>query len=180
MTDAELARRVALGDAAAFEELVGRHLGAARRAARLVAATAEDADDAVQEALLSVWRRAETFDGSRPFRPWFLRVVLNAVRALRRGPRGRTFEALDERVAATAPGPGHDAARAELRDALARALATLPDRARLAVTLYDAEGWSHREIATALGVPEGTVRSDVHHARRALRARLGAFAEGLA
>ena len=55
------------------------------------------------------------------------------------------------------------------------ALAALPERQRAAVTLFDLEGYAHAEIAGILGVPEGTVRSDVFHARRRLRESLGLY-----
>ena len=57
-------------------------------------------------------------------------------------------------------------------------LASLPERQRIALVLFDAEGWGHADIAAALGVPEGTVRSYVFHARRAMRKVLGVLAEG--
>jgi RNA polymerase sigma-70 factor (ECF subfamily) len=73
-----------------------------------------------------------------------------------------------------APGRSPDRAAdlSLLGDRLRAALAELPERQRTAIVLFDAEGWSHGEIAEALGVPEGTVRSDVFRARRALRPRL--------
>jgi RNA polymerase sigma-70 factor (ECF subfamily) len=55
------------------------------------------------------------------------------------------------------------------------ALRELPERQRTAIVLFDVEGYSHAEIAKVLGVPEGTVRSDVFHARRALREPLAAW-----
>ena len=61
----------------------------------------------------------------------------------------------------------------ELGERIDRALVDLPERQRLAVVLFDSEGFSHGEIAEMLGIPVGTVRSDVFHARRALRTRLG-------
>jgi len=65
-----------------------------------------------------------------------------------------------------------------LRERLDVALAKLPPRQRVAVTMFDAEGYSHSEIADVLGVPEGTVRSDVFHARRALRTSLTMYRGG--
>jgi RNA polymerase sigma-70 factor, ECF subfamily len=78
-----------------------------------------------------------------------------------------------------APGasPERFTERALLRARLDEALAELPERQRVAVTLFDAEGYAHAEIAALLEVPEGTVRSDVFHARRALRLALAPFLE---
>jgi RNA polymerase sigma-70 factor (ECF subfamily) len=62
--------------------------------------------------------------------------------------------------------------RRSIQEALHGALAALPERQRMAVVLFDVEGYSHREIASILGVPDGTVRSDVFHARRSLRSAM--------
>ena len=104
-----------------------------------------------------------------------MRIAQNAAIDLLRRRAVRQTEALDERSAAAGRTPAQHAETAELRGALAAALATLPERQRVAVTLFDLEGWAHADIAEALGVPEGTVRSDVFHARRRLREALGRF-----
>jgi RNA polymerase sigma-70 factor (ECF subfamily) len=96
---------------------------------------------------------------------------------VRRRQRSRPTEPLAPELALAQAGPDTTTARAELRTNLDRALAGLPERQRLAVVMFDAEGYSHREIATLLGVAEGTVRSDVFHARRALRAALAPYEE---
>lgn len=178
MTDAELATRAAAGDREAFGELVERHAPTARRLARTLTSDTADADDAVQDGLLAAWRAVDRYDPSRPFRPWLLRIVLNAARDLLRRRRVRRTEPLPPAFPSDAPDPERDAGRALLRERLAEALQTLPERRRLAVTLFDAEGYAHGEIAELLGVPEGTVRSDVFHARRALRDALAAYREG--
>ena len=173
MADSELVARLAQGDEEAFGRLVAEHGPAARRLARLVLRDANDADDAVQDGLLAAWRSIGRFDPRRPFRPWLMRIVLNAARDLRRRRTVRQTQALGgEEVP-----PDRQAGRALLRARLAEALATLPERARVAVTLFDAEGYSHGEIAELLDVPEGTVRSDVFHARRNLRVLLAPFLE---
>jgi RNA polymerase sigma-70 factor (ECF subfamily) len=64
-----------------------------------------------------------------------------------------------------------------MHERLREALQQLPERQRVAVVLYDVEGYAHAEIADVLGVPEGTVRSYVFHARRGLRQALSAFRE---
>ncbi len=177
VTDAELAAEAASGNPDAFGRLVERHAPAARRVARLFLQDGDDADDAVQDGMLSAWRAIDRFDTGRPFRPWLLRIVLNSARDLRRRRVVRRTEQLPDSQASRTPGPEHETDRRLLRARLDAALATLPERQRVAVTLFDAEGYPHAEIAALLGVPEGTVRSDVFHARRALRKELAPFLE---
>lgn len=173
VTDAELAAEACGGDSQAFGALVERHAERARRVARAALLDSHDADDAVQDALFSAWRAIGRFDPARPFGPWFLRIVVNAAADLRRRRKLRQTDEVPESAADTGPTPDRDTDRALLREALDQALATLPERRRMALVLHDAEGYVHEEIATMLGVPVGTVRSDVFHARRAMRAALG-------
>lgn len=177
VTDAELAARAAGGDSDAFGELVERHAPAVRRVTRALLGDDQDADDAAQDGFLAAWRAIGRYDRERPFRPWLMRIALNAARDLRRRQRVRRTEALSPDQPADAPGPDRDADRALLRERLTGALAQLPERQRIAVTLFDAEGYPHAEIAELLGIPEGTVRSDVFHARRRLREALAVFLE---
>jgi len=170
--DAALAVRAAAGDREAFGALVERHQAAVRRLTRAVTGDAHDADDAAQDAFLSALDRIETYDASRPFGPWLMRIATNASIDLVRRRAVRRADALDERTPSRRSSPAADAESAEIRARLNAALAELPERQRVAVTLFDAEGYSHAEIAAVLGIPEGTVRSDVFHARRALRVAL--------
>ena len=80
-------------------------------------------------------------------------------------------------AAAARDDPAREAGAADLGERLRAALHTLPERQRLAVTLFDAEGYPQAEIARMLGIPEGTVKSDVFHGRRALRKALGSVKE---
>ena len=175
--ETELARRAAGGDADAFGELAVRHAESARRVARALLGNPEDADDAVQDGVLDAWRAVDRFDPARPFGPWLIRIVLNAARDRGRRRKIREAEPLAPVHAAGGPLPDEEAARALLREALERSLRALPERQRLAVTMFDAEGYAHDEIAELLGVPVGTARSDVFHARRALRAALAPYRE---
>ena len=163
------------GNRQAFGELVGRHQAAVRRVARAVTGDEHDADDAAQEAFLSALDRLETYDRKRPFGPWLMRIASNAAIDLLRRRAVRRAEPLDEALTASSRSPARDAEHMELRAALGAALAALPERQRAAVTLFDLEGYAHAEIAEILGVPEGTVRSDVFHARRKLRELLGQY-----
>ena len=87
-----------------------------------------------------------------------------------------TIEAYkDPRTASSEAGPAVDTDRRAFLAAVEKALGGLPERQRRAVVLFDVEGYSHAEIASIMEVPQGTVRSDVFHGRRALRRSLGAW-----
>jgi RNA polymerase sigma-70 factor (ECF subfamily) len=173
--DAALVARAAEGDRESFGALVIRYQESVRRVARAVTGNAEDGDDAAQDAFLSALDRLETYDPSRPFGPWLMRIASNAAIDLVRRRTVRAALPLEPYVASSRPGPADDTEAAEIRRELAAALAELPERQRAAVTLFDVEGYPHAEIAAILGIPEGTVRSDVFHARRTLRKALRAY-----
>jgi RNA polymerase sigma-70 factor (ECF subfamily) len=88
----------------------------------------------------------------------------------------RRAEPLDG-LRAGGPQPDAEAQRRDLGQRLREALALLPERRRAAVVLFDVEGYSHADIGRILGIPEGTVRSEVFHARRALRVLLADWKE---
>jgi RNA polymerase sigma-70 factor (ECF subfamily) len=178
VTDTDLAQRAARGDPEAFGALVERWAPAVRRVARAALGDPDEADDAAQDAFLSAWTNVGSYDPTRPFGPWILRIAAN--RALDRGRKRkvRAAEPLLEDQAGSMAGPDRETERSILRERLDVALAGLPPRQRVAVTMFDAEGYSHGEIAEVLGVPEGTVRSDVFHARRALRGALAMYRGG--
>jgi RNA polymerase sigma-70 factor (ECF subfamily) len=177
--DAELAQAAVRGDPDAFGQLIDRHGLAARRAARAILRDEDEADDAVQEGMLAAWRAIARFEPARPFRPWLMRIVVNAALDALRRSRVRQAEPLGETIESAELGPDRRAEASLLRAKLDAGLATLPERQRIALVLFDAEGWAHADIAATLGVPEGTVRSYVFHARRAMRRSLGTLAEGM-
>jgi RNA polymerase sigma-70 factor (ECF subfamily) len=161
------------GDREAFGELVRRYEPAARRLARALLHHPEDADDAAQDGFFSAWRNINRYDPGRQFGPWILRIVVNAAHDLRRRRQIRETDPVSPSLPGGEASPAVLVEQAELGERIDQALQSLPERQRLAVVLYDAEGFSHGEIAQMLGSPEGTVRSDVFHARRALRTLLG-------
>jgi RNA polymerase sigma-70 factor, ECF subfamily len=170
--EAGLAVRAREGDRVAFGELVERYADQARRVARAVLQDPDDADDAAQDAFLAALVKLHQYDVRRPFGPWLMRIVANAATDRRRRRTVRRVELLEEGLVAGGPRPDLVAERAALNGRLRAALAQLPPRRSLAVTLFDVEGYSHAEIAEMLGIPEGTVRSEVFHARRRLRTLL--------
>jgi RNA polymerase sigma-70 factor (ECF subfamily) len=170
--EAELVARSLAGDRVAFGVLVERYAAQARRVARAVLEDPDDADDAAQDAFLSALVKLAQYDPRRPFGPWLMRIVANAATDRRRRRRVRRTEPLDPGFVGGGPRPDAEAERAALGERLRTALDTLTPRRRLAVVLFDVEGYGHGEIAQILGIPEGTVRSEVFHARRQLRAQL--------
>jgi len=175
MRDAELAALAQAGDREAFGELVTRYAAPARRVARAVLGNLEDADDAAQDGFLSALRHVGRYDPNRPFGPWLLRIVTNAATDRLRRRRVRAAETIPPTLATRDPGPDREADRTALHAALRQGLAALSERQRVAVVLFDVEGYTHAEIAEVLGIPVGTVRSHVFHARRALRTALTAW-----
>ena len=143
-----------------------------RRVARAVLNDPDDADDAAQDAFLSALVHLKQYDPRRPFGPWLTRIAVNAATDRRRRRGVRRAEPLAGHLPAHGILPDADADRRALGERLRQALAELSERRRMAVVLFDVEGYTHAEIGHILGVPEGTVRSEVFHARRALRVLL--------
>jgi RNA polymerase sigma-70 factor (ECF subfamily) len=176
-TDRELATRAQAGDRVAFGVLVDRYAAAVRRVARAVLNDPDDADDAAQDTFLSAMVKLKQYDLQRPFGPWLTRIAVNAATDRRRRRAVRRAEPLEGHLAAAGALPDAETDRRALGHRLRQALAELPERRRMAVVLFDVEGYTHAEIGKILRVPEGTVRSEVFHARRALRALLADWKE---
>jgi len=158
------------GDRSAFAGLVQRHQRRAYTVARAIVLSHEDAEDAVQEGFLHAYRALERFRPEQAFGAWLHRIVANAALDIARRRKVRDTDELPETLAS----PHRDPAEAkELRERLDAALATLGERQRAVIVLHDVEGYKHAEIGDLLGIPEGTARSDLHHARTQLRRLLG-------
>jgi len=158
------------GEQAAFGELVRLHQRRAYAVARAIVGTHEDAEDAVQDGFLHAYRALDRFLPDQAFGAWLHRIVANAALDLMRRRKVRAAEELPETVAAPFRDPGE---ADHLRGRLRAALGELSDRQRAVIVLHDVEGFKHAEIGSMLGIPEGTARSDLHHARAALRRTLG-------
>jgi RNA polymerase sigma-70 factor, ECF subfamily len=136
--------------------------------------THEDAEDAVQDGFLRAYQALDRFDPGQTFGAWLNRIVANAALDMDRRKKVRNAEELSDAI----PDAFHDPAeRGELKERLQQALAQLPDRARSVIVLHDVEGFTHAEIGEMLGIPGGTARSDLHHARQKLRGLLGDLRE---
>lgn len=165
----ELVARAKAGDREGFSGLVKLHQRRAYLVARAVVMTHEDAEDAVQEGFMRAYQALDRFDASQSFGAWVNRIVANAALDLSRRRKVRAADELSDTYASAFRDPAEDR---ELRERLQAALGTLPERARAVLVLHDIEGFTHAEIGELLGIPGGTARSDLHHARRKLKALL--------
>jgi RNA polymerase sigma-70 factor (ECF subfamily) len=179
MQDARLVERVLRGDAEAYGSLVSRHMRRAFAIAYRVLEHREDAEDVVQDSFVRALERIDQLDRSRPFRPWFLRIVVNQALNFRRARGIRTTAPLPEAAAAADPLPDRQAENTDLRARLSTALDTLPEKQRTIVQLADLEGLTSGEIGRIMDLADGTVRWHLHEARRALRNALAPIREDI-
>lgn len=171
--DEALARRVRRGDRDALERLVRRYLRPIHAVAASYLSEPADIEDAAQETFLRALRGIEAYDPERPFAPWLYQIARNVARN-RVAARARWRTEVPSRpLPSRGPGPDVVLERSEIRARVDAALARLPERRRTAFRLSDVEGHPTAEVARLMGLSPGTVRSHVHHARRALRAALG-------
>jgi RNA polymerase sigma-70 factor, ECF subfamily len=174
--DADLVAAACAGDPTAFEALVARHMRRAFAVAYRVLGQRQDAEDVVQDGFVAALAKIETFDRSRPFAPWLLRIVANRAINARRARALRQAEPIPPDVTSGSASPLDAAERGELRARLEHALAQLPDQKRWIVELFEIDGFTGPEIAVMLQMAEGTVRWHLHQARHTLRAALGTVA----
>src|SRR4051794_8819727 len=152
----------------------------AYRTACLILHNPADAEEAVQDAFLRVWRFRASVPADDGARPWLYRVLVNACCSKLRSDRARhTHIAATEPpdVPETGPSPEAIAAQSETSDAVRQALSALPEHLRIPLVLRFYAGLTEREIATAIRRRPGTVKSRLHEAKRQLSAdpRLASF-----
>jgi RNA polymerase sigma-70 factor (ECF subfamily) len=175
-TDAELLGAHVAGDPQAFNELVARHKDRLWAVAMRTTGDPEEAADALQDALISAFRRADQFRGDSAVTTWLHRIVVNASldRLRRRAVRSTQPlpDDLEHLPGAVVADPTDAMSRRETQLAITEALAELPDDQREAVLLVDVEGWSIEDAAAQLGCPPGTVKSRCFRGRAKLAKRL--------
>ena len=174
-TDRALAEAVmANGDERAFRQLYKRHTPRLYQfVLRFLGGAEMDAEDVVQEVWIQAVRRLDAFRWEARLETWLTAIGLNVARDQLR-KRYRRGEAVPLDVVEL---PASDRPQAERLD-LEAAIATLPDGYRTVFVLHDLEGFTHEEIALALGISSGTSKSQLSAARRALRRALGSVEEG--
>jgi RNA polymerase sigma factor (sigma-70 family) len=170
--DVALIGRIAGGDLAAFEafyreyhDRLGRFLGLMTSHAALV-------EEALNDTMLVVWRRAATFNGKSKVSTWLFAIAYRTALKALRGHDEPVEDSAAEHLAAESGGPEQRRSESEIRAALGRALAGLSREQRSAVVLTYFHDLPYAEIALIVGCPEDTVKTRVFHGRRRLRALL--------
>jgi RNA polymerase sigma-70 factor (ECF subfamily) len=175
--DADLASRIAAGDAAALGELYDRHAAGALATAMRVVGDREEAEDVVHDAFIVVWRKIGLFDATRgSLRAWLMTMVRNRAidRVRARRPRMDLDVADELSLLRTGPNPTWESVLRRTSAAeVGAAIGRLNDEQRRAVELAYFEGYTYREVAEATGVPPGT-------ASGRLRLALGKLRDALA
>jgi RNA polymerase sigma-70 factor (ECF subfamily) len=181
----DLVRLAAVGNRAALDKLLMQAQEVAWRFSTSVCGHADDAEDAMQEALIKTYRYVGRIRDPRAFKPWLYRTVRNAclMGRRKRANEPARLRSLDEVVGSPgrpmridardpAKNPEQLADNAALRRRLRRALRTLPAPYRAVVFLREMEGLSTREVAKVMGMSEDNVKTRLHRARIQLQAAL--------
>ncbi len=183
MNEELLIRKGLRGDEEALEKLFTRHKRTLFQTALRLLGNAEDAEDALQDGLLSAYRNLKRFEGRSQFSTWLTRIVINAALMRRRSKKVRTAMSLDEppredelppseRFADDGPTPEQTYQRTELRRLIGENLDELSPLLRTAFILREVEGFSTGEAASKLGVTENTLKARLWRARQQLASRL--------
>jgi RNA polymerase sigma-70 factor (ECF subfamily) len=174
--DNALIAGVLAGDRRAGRQLYDRHAPRVYRLVYRMVGDEELAREFTQDTFVKAFSRLEGFRRECALSTWLHTIAVSMVRSgMRRVVRWRTREA--ELVeAAEMPSP-HRNGDPDLRDRLSTALEELPEKFRTVVVLHDVEGYTHQEIATMTGVPEGTCKTRLANGRAKLRESLAVFAQ---
>ena len=168
-SDEDLLQAHVAGDPEAFGLLFGRHADRLWAVALRTSRDPEEAADAVQDAMLSAFRRAQTFRGQSKVSTGLQRIVVNACLDRMRSRRARPTVSLPEQgVGQTLAEPRDLIEEHETRLTVRSALLQLPPEQRAAVVLVDLEGWTVEGAARVLDCPAGTVKSRCHRGRQRL------------
>jgi RNA polymerase sigma-70 factor (ECF subfamily) len=175
--DAEraLVDRARRGDVGAFEALYRANVGRVYALALRLTADQRDATELTQDVFVHAWRRLATFRGDAALATWLHRIAVNALFMRERGDRRRAarIQSVGEEPAGEQQSTSIDEGRARAVDVeqavdLERAIAALPPGARRVFVLHDVIGYRHDEIAQLTGLAEGTLRAQLHRARKLL------------
>lgn len=180
----QLIERGLNGDKSALDALFARNTRTLYQTALRVLGNPEDAEEALQEGLLSAYRNLPKFERRSQFSTWLTRIVINAALMRRRSKRARPAVSLDdvakegdvplaERFADSGPNPEQLYAGTELNSRMNKKLAEISPLLRTAFLLREVEGLTAEEAASVLGVSRNTLKARLWRARQELAARLG-------
>jgi RNA polymerase sigma-70 factor (ECF subfamily) len=183
-SEEKLIRAGQRGDHQAVETLFRRYQRPLFQTALRVLGNTEDAEDALQDGLLSAYRNLKRFEGRSQFSTWLTRIVINAALMRRRSAKARPAVSLDEppredelpateRFADDGPTPEQVFANTEIREMISENLDQLSPLLRTAFILREMQGFSTGEAAKKLGVTENTLKARLWRARHQLAERLG-------
>ncbi len=167
-----LVARAQGGDAEAFEDLYRRYVSRVYAVCLRLTADTGDAERLTQDAFVQAWRKLGTYRAEAAFSTWLHRLAVNTVWQDRRASRRRRTRIITTDAAAILDGrvePPPSGAAIDLE----RAVAALPERARMVFVLHDVEGYRHEEIAEMMNTSVGTSKAQLHRARALLRKAIG-------
>ena len=167
--DARLLEECRTGEISAFERLYELHGARMKSVAANLLGNLADAEDAVQESFLKVYRGAAAFRGAARLSTWIYRVLVNSCYDMLRRRRRRPVEVAAAGESRETAGFAVPASDHPLRLSLEACVRDLDPRRRAAFVLFEVEGFTHREVGDILGVPEGTSRTLLFEARRELQ-----------
>jgi len=173
LSDEEVVERVRAGDAPLFELLMRRHNQRLYRAARSILRDESEVEGVLQETYVRAFTHLDQFGGRARFSTWLTRIAVHE--ALHRCKQRRRFTDLEDVVdhlESPEPGPEERAYRGELRLILEASIDRVPEHYRTVFVLRDVEGLSVADTAACLSIPEQTVKTRLHRARRELRRHL--------
>jgi RNA polymerase sigma-70 factor (ECF subfamily) len=187
-SDEALVARVLAGERAQFELLLRRHNQRLFRVARAILRQDAEAEDAVQQAWISAYRRLDQFAGAARFSTWLTRIAIHAALARLRQTQRRAEVGLDRspqeepmsQLPSPSPDPEEQASRRELTVLVERAIDELPDIYRVVIMLRQVQQLSTAETAACLEVSEEVVKVRLHRGTALLRDSLSARVDAVA
>ena len=190
LQDAQAVTRLVNGDAAAFDGLVKKYQRRAVAVAYRLLSNVDDAGDVAQDAFVRAFKGIASLEDRRRFGPWLMRIVSNLALNYRRSRKSSSAMSIDLAVEGAegfrraggqgtfaAPGPEDGADVEDLAQAIRRAMERLPEKQRLALTLFSIEGMSQKEVADIMECSIELVKWNVFQARKKMKELLAKFME---
>lgn len=180
LDDDMLIQRSQQGDRSAFDTLIHKHEARAYQYAFRLTRNEEEASDVVADAFVRVYNALHNFKGQSAFGTWLYRILTNCFLDQRKKDKSRPVSQLESviqtaegelerQVESTDPSPHEETERTERERSIESAVSKLPEYQRAMIVMYHAEMLSYEEIAAALDLPIGTVKSRLNRARVSLR-----------